>query len=656
MPAVLLNDRYEILPATPAPGFRTAAAEAYRAIDRSRRGDALFALVCDRGLPPRQDAIELLAPLRVDELMTPNASGVIEWPPLGRRCLAMIFAEPGGARVSEGLDRDIPPVSEDEALNVVLPPLLTALKALFALGLTHRAIRPTNLYRRAGDRRFVLGECVSAPPAYGQAVSIETIESGLALPSGRGPGTPADDLYALGVTLVYLLIGRDPTRGMSDEQILVEKMNRGSFAMLLAGERPPLKILEILRGLLADDPRERWTLNDLHGWIERKRLAIKQYLPPKRAARPLEVGDSGYSTARALAHAFARNPKAAARLIRSGELEAWLQRSLADPERSAAVALAIDGADASTQEARYVARVTMALDPRAPVRYGNFAAAVDGLGPALAEAYLAGNGMATIAELIAARLPQFWFTLQTGFKPEQSAFLKTYDRYRQLLDDRRPGFGVERLLYELNPGLHCLSPSIERDCVIDPSALLPALERASASNHLGELVIDRHVAAFLAVRCRQAVADWHDDLASPAPERRIEGTLHVLARLQKFYGPAAVISLGERMGREVPVLVDLFHSQSRRKRLRAAIAKPSGQGNLVALLNVVASPAEQRRDEAEYRAAKSEHAAIGRALQTLREDLDARAREAVALGGRLAVMAAVVLAWSVALASLLVVH
>jgi hypothetical protein len=394
---------------------------------------------------------------------------------------------------------------------------------------------------------------------------------------------------------------------------------------------------------------------DLHGWTQRRRLAVKQYVPPKRAARALEMGDTGHVTPRSLAHAFARDPAAAAKLIRSGDFDAWLQRSLVDPERSAAVALAVDGCDSATPETRFVARVAMALDPRAPIRYGAFAAAVDGLGPALATAYHAGSGVAAIAEVISARLPQFWFTVQAGFKPEQSLYLRTYDRYRQFLDDRRPGFGVERLLYELNPGLHCLSPAIERDCVIEPRELLPALERANADGRVGEQVVDRHIAAFLAVRCRDAVVDWYDDLASTTTQRRISGVLHVLARLQKMYGPASVPSLGERMGREVPVLVDRYHSLSRRARLRDAIAKPSAQGHLPEIVAIVASPAERKRDEAEYRAAHQEYDAIGRSLATLRDDNAARAREAVELGGRLSVGAAIILAWSAAFASLLLV-
>jgi eukaryotic-like serine/threonine-protein kinase len=654
-PACVVAGRYEIVAGAPAAQFGAHAVPAYCAIDRDRPADPHFALICAPELPPRQDLIEPLGALRIDEVMTPRAWGVIDWPPLGRRCTALVFEAPGGARLCDALGEALAPMAEDEVLNAVLPSALAGLKALAGMGITHRAIRPTNLHRRAGERRIVFGECVSAPPACAQPLLFETIESGLAQPTGRGAGSIADDLYALGATVVFLLAGRDPGNGLSDEQLLAEKINRGSFATLLGGTRPSVRMLELLRGLLADDPRERWTLPDLDGWLDLRRLTVKQTIPAKRAARPLELGGVAHLNVRALAGAIAADPAEAARSIRSGEFDAWLQRSLADPERIAAVAMALGetaNADPATPERRLAARVAMALDPRAPLRYGGFAVAIDGLGPALLQAYRAGSGAATIAEAVMARLPQFWLSVQSGGRPDRSPQLKRLERLRQLVDDRRPGFGIERLLYELNPGLHCLAPAIERDHVVAPDDLLAAIERACAAGRIGDLPVDRHIAAFVAARCRPAIQERHDGLASTDPPQRGLATLQVLARLQQLYGPAAPSALAERMRHGLPAMVDRYRSQSRRVRLRAAIANLGGNANLAHMVALVASPGELRRDEQEFERAQHECAAIKHAMAALRARVEMRSREAVGLGGRLAVAASIVLAWSAALVSL----
>jgi eukaryotic-like serine/threonine-protein kinase len=651
--AVRLGDKFDILPNEPASEFRSPAAEAYRAVSREHAADRVIALICEPGLPPRRDLIEPLSRLRFDGLMRPLAWGVVDWPPRQRRSYALVFDEPGG-RIAATPGDSFKPFTEDEILDLVLPSVMPALRAMFLVGQTHRAIRPSNLFRRAGDGRIVLGECLSAPPACHQPLSCEPIESALAAPEGRGAGAPADDLYALGATLVFLLLGRDPTHELADEEILADKINRGSMATLLCGARPPLRMLEAIRGLLADEPRERWTLQELDAWAQGRHVAPRQAVLPRRAGRPIEFNGAEYMTARALARAVVQDPVAAAKLIRSGALDAWLQRSLADPARSTALTLALaDAADAEGQETRLAARVAMALDPPAPIRYGGPAAMVDGLGPTLAAAARAGAGVAKIADAIMVRLPQFWFSVQGAFRPDQAPQFKTYDRMRQYLEDRRPGFGFERVVYELNPGLHCLSPAVEPENVVEAGDMLAALERAAKAGRLGDLVIDRHVAAFLAARSKSVGTDWQDDLASSEPRQRTLGTLQLLARLQRLRGPAAVPALGERIGRDAPALIERYHSQTRRARLSVALARIVGSGNIIAIYGLLASPTELRRDAAEFRAARGEFFATEQALAALRDSIAERPQEALELGGRLGVAAAILLGWTAAIASLL---
>ena len=84
---------------------------------------------------------------------------------------------------------------------------------------THRAICPNNLYfADTGQRTLMLGEAAPAPPGFSQPDLFEPIELAGADKAARGEGTLADDLFALGITVLCLLLGRvpptaeDPTR------------------------------------------------------------------------------------------------------------------------------------------------------------------------------------------------------------------------------------------------------------------------------------------------------------------------------------------------------------------------------------------------------------------------------------------------------------
>src|SRR3546814_10635321 len=96
-------------------------------------------------------------------------------------------------------------------------------------------------------------------------------------------------------------------------------------------------MVEVLRGLLCDDPEERWRHDDLQLWLSGRHLSPKQALLPPKAARLFPFEGEEYNNASALSYAMGRNWTAALQEIKSPELERWIRRSLSDDRRAAAV-------------------------------------------------------------------------------------------------------------------------------------------------------------------------------------------------------------------------------------------------------------------------------------------------------------------------------
>ena len=90
------------------------------------------------------------------------------------------------------------PWSEGELLDCLLRPAVQALDRLQQRGVTHRAIRPDNLFRLGPGQPVMLGAAWAAPPASLQPAVFEPPYSAMCLPAGRGDGSIADDVYALG--------------------------------------------------------------------------------------------------------------------------------------------------------------------------------------------------------------------------------------------------------------------------------------------------------------------------------------------------------------------------------------------------------------------------------------------------------------------------
>ena len=222
---------------------------AFGAVDQASGRTDLMAIQLHRQQPPRPRAFQALA-TPIDDLLTPLALR----PRRGR----LLRDLPGSAR-RQPASRDHGPGRKPELLECVLRPAAHVLEHMQARGMTHRGIRPDNVFQAAPGHPVVLGTAWAAPPAMAQPALFEPPYSAMCLPAGRGDGSIADDVYALGVLLLCLALGRAPLAELDDAAILRRKLELGTYAALAGDERLPPIIGDLVRGMLAEDPEHRPT-------------------------------------------------------------------------------------------------------------------------------------------------------------------------------------------------------------------------------------------------------------------------------------------------------------------------------------------------------------------------------------------------------------
>ncbi len=454
-PPGMLRDRYLIRSNLPLPELAPPNAEAFAAEDKRDANRRLVALICKPELPPRVNVMRALKGVNSPGLQQMVEWGPMNWPPLGRQCMTVVYDRPAGARVMANLRGEGHRVDEYAITHKVIEPLAAAIKDLTSRGITHRAMRPTNLFfMDAAGERLAFGDCVTAPPAFDQPQVFESIESGMCAPIARGSGTYADDLYALGVTILFLLLGRNPVAHLDDENLLRLKMQMGSYATLVGDERLALPMIEVLRGLLCDDANQRWDIESLDLWLQGRRLSPLQQRVEKRAARAFPFQGREYLNCRELAAAMAKNWDLAVPPVLEGKLELWLRRAIEDKERAAAVADVVRGALSGGSDKRIatdvmLCKVLMLLDPGAPIRYKGFTGMPDGFGSALAALMATRGDTRLLVEAILRDVPKMWFEAR-GEPPDASQ-----GNLHAFLTQTGMGYGVERCLYEMNDALPC---------------------------------------------------------------------------------------------------------------------------------------------------------------------------------------------------------
>jgi hypothetical protein len=654
----MVADRYRIHPDQPLPALDAAGGiRAFTATDERGSPKALFALVCRRDVAPRTEVLNQIARFTRLPLVTPLRWAVVYWPPEKARRFVIVLHQPGGERILPAPDATIDPWREDRVVRMVMNPLMPVFKELSGRNLTHRAIRADNLYFADGAREsVVLGECFSLPAGMAQPSIYEPIDSAMAMPEGRGHGTPADDYYALGVLVLVLLCGGNPVPELSENELVEAKISKGSYAALVGETRLSLPMVEMLRGLLCDDPDERWRHDDLQLWLNGRHLSPKQALLPPKAARLFPFEGEEYNNAAALSYAMGRKWMAALQEIKSPELERWIRRSLSDDLRAAAVSAATQavigvGGGVAGLADRLLTRVLMALDHQAPLRYKQVTVRIQGFSAAFAVNYHNEDRRQTFAEIILHKLPQMWIEAQTNLRADILAYARIFDLVTLHLAKPRIGYGVERALYALNVSWPCQSQLLVGDYVADLDELLPALERLAAQGKTERPPMDWHIGGFVAARMKMTPDRAFNELSEDErPEIFNLGIVRLLADVQDSTGPQHLPHLAAWCAGLLQPVIAHFRNRTRREQMSEMLRQLAARGNLAALVQLVDNPDRCVADKEGFRRARAEFAGLVEQMNWLRNGgltrpavVRAAAREASSIVAGVAATVAVLL-------------
>lgn len=603
-----------------------------------RRG---FALACRPELPPRLGLHAALGAGPIDNLLLPQALVPARLPGAARENLMAVMPLPPGPPILTATTR-CRPWTEGELVHDLLRPAARALAALAGRGATHRAIRVENLFRAREGGAVVLGDMLCLPPAFAQPAWCEAPPVAQCVPEGRGNGTPADDVFALGVALTCVAIGRVPWAGTDPRLLHRLRLDRGSFNALTADLRLPGALADLLRAMLADDPDLRPEAEALAAWpagVQGRKGAAR---PVRRAGRPLQIGGEQALDTRTAAWLLATNWGEGMRAVRGDTLDGFLRRGVGDPalaERLAETAAAGQGDSTDTADDLLLCRAIAMLDPLAPLCWRGVAMMPDGLGPVLARAVLdeaaAPLSVADLAALIAAEAPARW-ALSGGDTSIAAALSRTGAQWRVLMRTQGPAGGIERLLYHLNPGLPCLSPMLRGAWASGPGPLLAALEAAAPAPEqaaqAGTPPPDQHTACFLAARNEAGIERLLGPIGGPAAQS-LAARAAVLARLQTRFAKAERFPrLAAWLAASAAPTFATWNSRSVRDGMAARLAAIAATGDLAALHAALDDPGARRTDGDGAAAAHAEIAAIDAELAAIANGAPIRRARARAAG------------------------
>ena len=650
---------------------------AFAVIDQRRGQHELMAVQAAPDAPPRMAAITgmMAGGGSVDGVLNAIACGSALGAPLGadgRPALYVICPRPPGAAVESafvGAGAEQTVWNEASLLQNLVRPAALTLARLDERGMTHRGVRPNNVFQAHKGAPVVLGCAWAGPPAVLQPAVFEPPYAAMCHPAGRGDGSIGDDVYALGVLLLSLALGRVPLAELDPDDVVRRKLEFGSYAALVGNSRLSPTISDLVRGMLAEEPGHRPDPRLLADPLAARARRVTAR-PMVRAQQPLALGIAQVWNARSLAFALSRDPDGAAHLLRGAGVDLWLRRALGDPALASRVEAAVRAPDHDLGPPKMdpptvVMRAVSVLDPLAPLIWRGLALFPDALGPVMA-ALSSGApsrpqaGMDAVVELIEGDALDSW----TRGRPERSDMAAPWPSTAELrVPLRVPGWagGPSRVTYALNPLLPCRSLRLGGACVVRLVDVLPALDREAGlrAETKDDMLIDAELGAFIAARLNgradadlAILAQAGGDGPDPRGERGV-AQLRILSLLRGRGIQPAMPALAQAAGRSAGRALSIWRHRGQRAEREAALRAAAEAGSLSEMLELIEDVPARKAASAAADAAAAELRRIAAELSAFDADNVSRQATIQASGEEIAKAMGLVVFVSVIVASLL---
>jgi len=228
----------------------------------------------------------------------------------------------------------------------------------------------------------------------------------------------------------------------------------------------------------------------------------------------------------------------------------------------------------------------------------------------------------------------FWHEKQPRPKTWMLPASEIVEKAAIYLSDTAPGFSIERCVYELNPALPCLSPHLKGSVALQPRELIDTLERHAES---GELLFDRHIAAFFAARITGRIdRELHDLARASGDAEKSVAQLRLLAFVQSKNSATPAKHLYKMFLEKLQPIVSKYRNVRLREEMLRAAEKAASKGNLDSLVRILDNSKKRRWDERGFAVASRRYAALGVEMQKMQTDEKRLQRQAQLLGRQIA--------------------
>jgi hypothetical protein len=647
---VICLDSYAIAFDHPLVDFSTAVSTAYHAENIRNPEISIFALAIAPGMPYRHFHLKTLSKVTLPGMITLLDSAILYAPILKRRVHVLIYIKPTGGRLANNIHESTA-LKGFSSLPALILPLAVTLKQLQTQNLTHRAIRPTNMYWANAQRdRILLGDCIATPPAYEQPSLCETIESAMTHHSARGNGSIHNDFYSLGASIALLSQSKPNSLNVTDDKMIIDKIREGSFSYMTEKITLTSPAESFFRGTLTDNETERWGYENIVQWEGDRNVSIPKSKGSRRATRAFYFDKKELFFAREVVQVINQNWNSAFLQLTSGGLELWVRRSLENVDKAVVVASVLSDVhfnariDQTLLIDAALVKICAILDSSGPIYFRGISFMPEAWENAVILGILGEGTLEALIEAMRSRITKYYSEVEEKSSAEVSMLDSIFRTNKDFLDREHLGYGIEHVIYRLGEKTPCLSPMTINWIVLSLNELLPALEiYAKKGYSAGEIPFDKHIAAFILVRSDFETSKYYTMINSKDEGRSILGILSLFSQIQLRSGRNNYPALTLWFVQCLKPAINRYNNVTTRQKLEKEVNRIANDGSLIDLMQVIDNNELYNVDMMELRSARMEWKKLGDQLLDIKNLEPKKQFKLVLDGQRLAATISLVL-------------
>ncbi len=227
------------------------------------------------------------------------------------------------------------PIKDSEKLKLIVTHVAEGLEFCHQNGIIHRDIKPSNIFvRKEKSDDYILGDFGISSLFDTEAkmqITTQARSDIYAAPEvyisrdGKTLITPKLDYYSLGLSIIFIWLGRNPFKGMNEMRLPQMKID----GQIKIPDDMPKEIVTLIKGLLVVKPEKRWGFEEIMKWSRGEKVEVYeetiklQYEPFVFDAEENLVA----KTPADLAQLMKDDPQTAKRYLYAGKIDEWLRKA-----------------------------------------------------------------------------------------------------------------------------------------------------------------------------------------------------------------------------------------------------------------------------------------------------------------------------------------